>query len=459
MKQRISKALFWSTIIISALIWFAAPAAADSVPNPLVIGPIPVNVEPGDPSHDYTFFSPVEDLADYGYVQEEFFLEGSAISYDISGNEAEIISTENPYKTRIVVRRPISPKDFNGTVLLEWQNVTAGYDLDAHWGSWRHWVRRGFAWVGVSAQRVGIHREPYGLKAWSPIRYGDLDVTVGGTIMNDSLSYDIFSQAAQAVRSPVGIDPMGGLPVDLVLAIGASQSASRLVNYYNAIHPLHAVVDAFYLLVGGGGTRTDLDTKVFRILSETDVPWGVFSRRPDTDNYIGWEVAGTSHSGYSSRLYHLPIWERDGIIPTTIECNNTPFSRMPIGYVLNAAYDHLDRWVKEGITPPSAPYVEVVGWSIVRDSLGLALGGIRLPQIEVPTALNSGSNSGPGFCFLYGSYEAFDDETLDALYRNHGDYVSAFRHSVNENLKAGYIVTEDAQEMMGEAAHSNIGMK
>ena len=91
-------------------------------------------------------------------------------------------------------------------VLLEWQNVTAGYELDAHWGpSWDHFVRSGYAWIGVSAQRVGVHGSPYyptnnALKAWSPIRYGMLDLTDGGTVMDDSLCYDVFSQAAQAVQ-------------------------------------------------------------------------------------------------------------------------------------------------------------------------------------------------------------------------------------------------------------------
>ena len=29
------------------------------------------------------------------------------------------------------MRRPLRQAAFNGTVLMEWQNVTAGYDLDA----------------------------------------------------------------------------------------------------------------------------------------------------------------------------------------------------------------------------------------------------------------------------------------------------------------------------------------
>ena len=36
-------------------------------------------------------------------------------------------------------------------------------------------TRAGNAWIGVSAQRVGVDR----LRGWSPARYGDLDVTGG----------------------------------------------------------------------------------------------------------------------------------------------------------------------------------------------------------------------------------------------------------------------------------------
>ena len=69
-----------------AVVICASPAALarGAVPVPTVIGPIAAQPA-GDPSHDYTFFSPVEDLAAYGYVQEEFFLEGAARRYGQGG--------------------------------------------------------------------------------------------------------------------------------------------------------------------------------------------------------------------------------------------------------------------------------------------------------------------------------------------------------------------------------------
>ena len=115
------------------------------------------------------------------------------------------VSTGHAYKTRLVVRRPKSARDFNGTVIVEWYNVSNQYDQEVDWlQTHEHLVREGYAWVGVSAQRAGIHSAT-GLRAWNPDRYGSLDVTAGGTITDDSLSYDVFSQAAAALeKGPLG---------------------------------------------------------------------------------------------------------------------------------------------------------------------------------------------------------------------------------------------------------------
>ena len=462
---------FFAAGLLACLTLLSTAAFAVVVPNPTVTGPIPNGAPPGDPSHDYPFLTSAFDLDRYGYVEEEFFVEGVANRYMTpTGATGSVISSGHPYKTRIIVRRPKSNFRFNGTVVLEWQNVTAGYELDAHWfASYNHFMRDGYVWIGVSAQRVGIHSAPtfairQALKQWSPTRYGSLDVTVNGTIIDDSLSYDIYSQVAQAIRHPVGVDPLGKLRrPSLILATGASQSAGRLVAYHNSIYPLleNPPVDAFYLLVGGNGTRTDLDVKVFQLLSETDVFFAAVTgavKREDSDNFRLWEAAGTSHS--SARLSEGidPLYVRDGIIPTEVNCTLPPRSRIPFHFAHNAAYNHLVRWVKHGIAPPTAPRIEfATPFSIARDENGNALGGIQLPQHAVPTALNSGQNSGGGFCILYGTHQPFDDAKLAELYPSHGKYVSKVVHSTIENLKAGYMVWEDSFLTTIEAAHSDIG--
>jgi hypothetical protein len=351
-----------------------------------------------------------------------------------------------------VVRRPASAKDFDGTVALEWINVTAQYDLEIDWfASHEHFVRRGWAWVGVSAQRVGVNA----LRSWSS-RYDSL----GGTILTagDPMSFDVFSQAAQAVRSPVGVAPLGDLRAKRVIATGHSQSAGRLATYYNSIQPLHGVVDAFVLHGAQSPIRSDLDVKAMRVLAEGDV--GTQSSEPDNDHFRRWEVAGTSHVGFNESNEYTPLVVRDRGSLAPRDCDRPPFSRIPFHHVLNAAYDHLERWTEEGAAPPVAPRL---AWTTptakARDAYGNALGGIRLPQHEVPTAVNTGDNAGAGFCRLYGSHEQFDDGTLAALYPSHGSYVSAVARATSEALRAGFIGSEDARETRRDAARSEVGRK
>jgi alpha/beta hydrolase family protein len=47
----------------------------------------------------------------------------------------------------------------------------------------------------------------------------------------------MFSQASQAIRRPVGVNPLGDLQIESVIATGDSQSAFRMVTYINAVHP------------------------------------------------------------------------------------------------------------------------------------------------------------------------------------------------------------------------------
>jgi hypothetical protein len=432
----------------------ATPAAGQVAAGPVVEGPIP-GTAPGDPAsgelaETYPFFSTHFDLAGAGYVEEEFYLSGLADGFDGSGAQ---VASDVPYRTRIVVRRPVSSGQFNGVVLMEWQNVTAGYDLDALWNP-EHVTRSGYTWVGVSAQRVGVDF----LTGWSPTRYGELDVTGAEALVADELSYDIFSQAARAVRSPAsGADPMDGLPVEKVLAIGASQSAGRLQIYYDSVLPqVDPVFDGYAFIVGPAPSRVD-DEPVFHVLSETDVrtPLG---RRPDSDVYRRWEVAGSSHSGWAGQEYRQPISERD--LPDgapEYDCVDPPFSRVPLHYVTTKAYDHLAAWVG-GTQPPHAPYLEFSGPTTkMRNELGLAQGGIQLSQVGVPIAWNTGANSGEMFCFLFGTHQPFGDALLAELYPSHGRYVSAVARASNVNVRAGYLDAADATADITAAARSRVG--
>jgi hypothetical protein len=360
-----------------------------------VAGPVPAT-PPGDGRRDYPQMSSYLDLDPFGYVEEEFFVAGTATSVAIPAvdgspvrpaADAVALSTGHPYRTRIVVRRPTDPASFNGTAVVDWLNVTAFSNVDHLWleaGS--ELMRQGYAYVGVSAQRAGVHSPRSGLRAWSPVRYASLDVTDAGALADDSLCFDIFAQVGLALRQSSGTRLLGTLEPRLLIAYGASQSNRQLVAFHNAVHSLAPVYDGYLLATGRavGPLRDDVDTKVFRVNSETDVVAGGYLRLPDSDRLRTWEVAGTSHTTYQLAQARAVLERRGDIAPLPYSLSELPpLSRIPLHHATVAAIAQLERWVADGREPARAPQLELTssgpsGSVAARDSLGNALGGLRL---------------------------------------------------------------------------------
>jgi len=452
-----------------------------------VSGPVALTSALRDASHGYPFNASTLDLAKQGFVEEEFFIQGVARSYEIPRDQMSNASgsaATHPYKTRIVVRRPTAAGKFNGTAVVEWTNVSEGFDNEVDWfHSAEHFVSAGYAWVGVSAQNVGVSA----LKQWNADRYATLDVTNGGTVPGDALSYDVFTAAGQAIRGKGTAGVLGALKVERVIATGHSQSAGRLATYFNSVHPLAPVYDAVVLHGGGGKMRTDLNVKIWKLLAETDVLGQVASRQADSDKYRTWEVAGTSHLDlkHATELVKLGLRSKETMLPNPPPapaagagrrgggpgfggtpgpfggCNHPPLSQIPSEYVQSALYDHLARWLKDGTLPPTAPPIEISTGgerpAIVRDSFGNALGGIRLAEHAVATATNSGENTGGGFCFLTGWHEGFDRAKLKALYSSHSAYVSEVKRITEQNIRIGYVLKADGQRTITQAERSDVG--
>lgn len=454
----------------------------------VVTGPVAAKAAPGDPGHDYPFFAALEDLKARGYVEQEFFISGTANRYETpDAATGKVLDGNHPFRTRLLVRRPASASRFNGTVVVEWNNVTSGHDLDIDWYQIHdHLIRAGYAWIGVTAQRIGVEA----LKVWNKDRYGSLDVSDNGTIANDALSYDVFAAVARAARKPEGADFLGGLKPQRVFATGHSQSSARLATYVNSVHPLDPVFDAAILHGGGGKIRTDLKIKVWKLNSETDVMIGQGAvRQPDTDNFRTWEVAGDSHVDTQFIASRAKLRERDGFPiapgftpglrggasapsspPAQLGAGANPcelptYSAVPFYQVMDAALDHLVAWVKAGdkagSAPPTAPPIDTAPGQpgvILRDADGNSSGGgIRLAAIAVPIAVNTGQNSGPGFCRLYGSHVDFDAAKLASRYPTHAAYVAAVRAVTAKNLKAGYILKPEADATIDAAEKSAVG--
>ena len=462
-----SRFFLWPVVTLSLLL---TSAYSQSRSDFSIDGPISAD-EPGA-SRNAIYSASAIELEANGYLEEEYFIEGLANRYTRPKKKTgAMIDSGHPYRTRLIVRRPRSASNFNGVVIVEWNNVTAGPDKDIDWWmSGDHFVREGYAYVAVSAQWMGIQS----MKGWSPERYGSLDVTDGGKVEKDDLSFDIFSAAGRAFNrigkplKPDQVDILGGLLAEFVIATGHSQSANRLAAYVNHMHPLDPVYDGFMIHGGGAEIRDDLEVKVFKIMAESDMIWQAAIRQPNTDTFHCWEVAGTSHVDIHfemeyGKVRNLHLGKPFSVVtPRTPDCDYPAFSRVPFSDTLNAAYEHLQRWVRDNTLPPAAEPLVILQIKpklvLGRDEQGNALGGIRLASHAVPTAKNTGMNPGSyKFCWLYGSHEPFDAATLSEHYPSHEVYVEAVKKVAHQNLSDGYILRYAAERTIRDAEKSNIG--
>ncbi|MEZ4331540.1 MAG: alpha/beta hydrolase domain-containing protein [Myxococcota bacterium] len=434
------------------------------------------------------------DLDALGYEAAEYFLAGDARAYQPASGTAflpdgawqiEPDGALQPYVTRIQVYRPKNPRRFNGSVFVEWLNVSNQADTMPDW-IYAHveLMRRGAVYVGVTAQAIGVNAAV----ALEPTRYGP-----GGAGLRhpgDSFSYDVFSQAGQAVRDHRALLPRGRR-AERVIAMGESQSASRMVTYIDAVHPLVRVYDGF-LVHSRGATgsalrqapldpiatpgptliRGDALEPVFVFQTETDTR---ATRQPDSATFRQWEVAGTAHADMytlgigqpdtgrsaeaAQRLFDAMLDPVNEPLPGILPPCTLPVNAGPHHWVLVAAVRHLDQWVRRGTPPPTG------GAGIVEplqlDADGNVVGGIRTPHVDVPVATLRGTgNSAPGplnFCFLFGTTTPLAPERLDALYPSHGRFVLEWALSLFEAAFRGYVLLEDVPRLLRPVVTSTIG--
>ena len=424
-------------------------------------------------------------LPDEGWVEEERAAAGTATSYTIDGPYPEDGRFElreagsADYRTRIVIRRPDDGDAFNGTVVVEWLNVSGGLDGSPEYSFTADELHRGgYAWVGVSAQHIGIEGGPTavsvsaaeglsgrGLRALDPERYGDLHHP------GDAFSYDIFTQVARALRTG---EVLGDLEPERVLAAGESQSGFTLTTYANGVQPLTRAFDGFLVhsrgasasplgepgagidvastFVGGSPVRIrdDLEVPVLVVETESDV-LGIIgyvrARQDDSDRFRLWEVAGTAHADRTIV----------GSIADTIDCG-VPINDGPQRFVVRAAVRALDRWIRDGEAPPEAERLEVEGDAFRRDADGIALGGVRTPQVDVPVAALSGEPgpSGGVICLLLGSTRPLAPERLAERYPSVDAYLEAYEAATDEAVDAGFVLEEDREQVLDDAEPERI---
>ena len=417
-----------------------------------------------------------------GFEESEWMGSGTATTYEAVGDlpadgafELAPDATAD-YATRLVVRRPRDATDFNGTVLVEWLNVSGGIDASPDWTyAAAEVLRGGYVWVGVSAQMIGVQggqaaididaAPKGGIKAADAERYRDLSHP------GDGFAYDIFTQVGRALRAAGDGSPLAGLEPARVLAIGQSQSAFMLTTYVNGVQPLTKAFDGFLVhsrggaagplgepgkvidlvsSIGGPATkiRTDGEAPVLVLQMEGDL-LGVIgyarARQPDAERFRLWEVAGAAHAD----RFQL------GVAAEMFDCGG-PVNDGPQRFVVRAAVRHLHEWVRAGEAPPEAPRIEIEEragglQSFVRDEHGNVEGGIRTPQLDVPAAVLSGEPwpDSSILCILFGRTERFSAERFEELYETPESYREQYAVAADEAIAAGWVLEDDRDELLG----------
>jgi Alpha/beta hydrolase domain len=417
-----------------------------------------------------------QDLVANGYVEKEYFASGTAMAFKgdampSDGRWTVTPSTTAAYKTRILVRRPSNPAHFNGTVIVEWMNVSAG-ETAPDWDYLNPMLmREGYAYVGVSAQAFGVDGGTSllgtpgssgtsgGLVGDEPARYGTLHHP------GDKYALDMYAQIGQALRASHDV-ALGGLKPKYILAIGESQSAFYLTTYADALQPRTNIYDGIFIHSRGGsgaslaGTsiasssgpdnlhiRTDLKVPVFMFQTQTDLIQLGYApaQQANTAKIRTWEIAGTSHAD----TYTV------GSAASILGCT-TPVNSGPQHNVVQAAFTAFDKWVDDGTPPPSPPPFKLSSTNpptLALDAHGNVIGGVRTPAVDVPVSTLSGAPA-PGanaICSLFGSTVAFTPAQLARLYGSESTYIARYTKSLDKAIAGGYILSADKASLLAQA--------
>jgi hypothetical protein len=435
------------------------------------------------------------------YVEEEFLVSGDATVYTYEEQPRRGVvlprDLDVPYKTRLMVRRPADPADANGTVVVEWWNSTGGFDIAPVWdASAEFFAREGWTYVGITNSNVPIAFLQGGCRLGGVIqvarcrtRYATLSLPENGQ------AWDMVSQIVHAIRQGGASSPIpAAYPIGRVFHAGQSQQGGSIVTYASDFH--FPDNDGYFVQVAAFGrrinfgpvcgdagapaypactpalqgtdrfVRTDLPVPVIQALSETDVSIGFGGateggRQADTRTFRYYEMAGAAHVGIHIGVDLIPnllSLEDACLHPLNSHADGPVFG----AYLLNAMWKNLERQVTERVPPPAGKPISLVDGVIERDEFGNAVGGLRLPELDVPLATYLGSNelnedNIPGiltgvidqlrlFCALAGSYFELTPEEVTELYRS-GEYARRYRQRLGLLVARRFLLAEDAAKL------------
>jgi len=431
------------------------------------------------------------DLARYGYVEEEYYLQGIAPAITAAGD----VLLQAPYTTRILVRKPADPARFNGTVVIEpfsWFGERA-----AGWILTRDYLlRRGYAYVGYTLNINQPAVDPKFLSA-TPAAEAE-QIAQYGRIVNfefmrrfdyaryaplasyyDSQRFlrgdapDPFAPQSQGIGAQLALllksnsaqGPLAGLSVQRLYVDSWAVTAQVWMDYLDQgrhqqwrMPDGKPLIDAYmtgrmaYGEVGGEVLRVPRqlpeDTPFVTVYSQSELMHDVLegialpadSDRPQLRYY---EVTGMPHL----RLADLGTQHTEQVAADIGKGDDPQCSTLsdePVQLVVSALLDGMDRWVRDGTPMPRAPRVTREGKAVVRDPLtGNLQGGVRPPWVQVPSATYlTDQESGCGL--IYDTKVPYSRARLRQRYGSFEQYQRAFESAKAISVQQGYLLPEDA---------------
>jgi hypothetical protein len=382
--------------------------------------------------------------AHFRYVAKEYFVSGTA--------------NGQPYKTRLVIRRPADDSRFSGIVL--------GESMHPSGNAWMFHFTHTYTMTSGHIGFEVVTSPPAQFVAFNRERYADLKIEQGQ-------ASEIIAQAGALLRSGPQ-SPLAGLAIRKMVLAGTSASAGVLINYLPAhmvyrLREMKPIYDGF-LPTSTGATIRQIDVPLIQVPTMTEVHGANSTARQDGDapgdQFRVYEFAGMAH-----------LDSRDVTALRPDPCK-FPISMFPLSAYMSVALHHLVEWVDKGTAPPRADRVLVDrnvtndGSLMALDEYGNPKGGIRNPYVDVPVMRYAVRNAGASppvpntppwvalrgeaginqLCGLLGYQQPLPGEALRKLYRNKADYQAKVERRVTELTREGWSLPVYRNLILADAA-------
>lgn len=430
----------------------APPPAAQAPPtlpaSPVVMPPASASAEVAGPGSMFPSLMSLpagDDPAHFRYETREYFVNGTA--------------NGQPYRTRLVVRRPADASRFSGIVLAESMHPSGN--------AWMFHFTHTYTMASGHAGVEIVTSDPAQFVAFNEARYGGMRVAPGQ-------APEILAQVGALLRSTRTDNPLGRLPVRRMILAGTSASAGVLINYLPAhivlrLADMTPIYDGFLPTSNGTNIR-QVDVPMIQVPTTTEAMRGIVPTRQDGD------APGDQFRVYEfPGMPHLDTRDVEAFRPNPCQY---PVSLFPMSAYMSVALHHLVQWVDKGTVPPRADRILMDrstahdGSRMALDEAGNPRGGIRSPYVDVPVVRYGFPNEGAvpptpntvawvalrgeagidQLCRLTGYQIAMTPAQLKQQYGSQSNYLAKVRQRVDELTRQGWSLPIYRDQILVDAA-------